>query len=352
MYEDIQEYLKTLDKKTRELLYSTGISSIHKAIRMRMPEMAIAPTVISYFANNWRFTHRVLVCLMEDCTRDYEMLEWASNNFFEKMKTVEGAVEFVQKICSAYKGKEGNFFCDCRYECTNEKQIILNKMMLDKYVPHEIFEAYRIGAPISNLIEGFRNHGFVVTDWAENLLRICYEQGYEREGQGTMFPIFHNVDEFATVTDTYDLYSKNAEKTYDDLFLMNGIDMHTYVGKIVLNVAKKKGMLSFIKNEEDFGKIIWHLMPGSYRGLQKQKDGYCLTLHDKEIYITDEITNAWEKVADDFNGLRRWAMEKFLPEYVEVCKYVLKREKINFDNVKYSKEEVEDKKEIIQLNLF
>lgn len=337
-------YIKTLDNKTKQNIYSLAISCIHKAIRMRMPEMAIAPTKIAWNTNQWRFKNRMLVCFTEDCCRDYEAMKWFSENYLEKVKIEEGAIEIVTKMCEAFKGKEGNFCKCCLLDWGENKiQISYNEEHLKRLIPEKYFEAYRIEVPVETMIAEYRKDGYEVPDWMENFLKMCYEMKLDRERQGVLIPIFYKLDGYETQKDVYDLMSSGADASFDKMFLYNGIDVHTYVGQIALNVAKKKNMLKFIV--DNFDDVLWHLMMGNYRGVQKQKDGFCLTLNEKKLYVNEEIEKEWNKVIRDYNNLRRWAIDKFAPEYVLACKYALDIE--NF--VEPIKEEKKEENVITQM---
>jgi len=329
----IKDYLDTLDKDIKNHLYNTSISCIHKAIRMGNCQCSIAPTVIAWNLNKWRFKNRMLICLTEDCCRDYETIKWFSENYLKKIETEEGAIEIVKKMCLSLKGKEGNF-CKCGLlDWENEKQIIFNNEQIKKIVDNNIYEAYRLEVPILNLIDFLKKSMYVVPDWMENFLKMCYEMNLDRERQGVLIPVFYNYDKCQTIRDTYDLYSYGADTNCENLFLWNGLDVHTYIGKFALNTAKKKGFFNFIK--KDFDDTIWHLMMGNYKFVQKQIDGFCLTKEEKKIYVDDEIENGWKIIFDEYNLLRENMLKRYLPEYIDACKYVFDKKEIVNKVVKY-----------------
>ena len=41
------------------------------------------------------------------------------------------------------------------------------------------------------------------------------------------------------------------------------------------------------------------------------------------MYVNEEVSNAWKGVYNDFNSLRKWAVNKFAPEYIEACKMAI-----------------------------
>jgi len=321
---ELKEYIDSLDSNQKKNCYGLAISAIHKAIRMCRPDMVVAPTRVAYLASNYRFKHRMMVALTEDCVRDYELVEWASENFFRCMSSMSGSLEFNTKMCESPKGKEGNFLrCACNPYDENEIQRNFNSKYVKLMVPEDLFYAYKIDVPVENMIAAFKEKGYEVPEWMEKFMLICYKDKFDNEKQGMFLPFLYHIDERKTLTDTYDLYSDGANDTFDDLFLLNCIDFHTYVGKIALGIGKKKGMFDFCKNESIFNEVVWHLMPGSYRNILKQKDGFCLTKTEKEMYVNEEVSNAWKGVYNDFNSLRKWAVNKFAPEYIEACKMAI-----------------------------
>ena len=256
-------------------------------------------------------------------------MKFIHENIDELYKTEEGMLQIIRALCEGYKSRVTNNLL--WVSTTKTSTFKTHKDLADFADPILPLKDLFPNQSYQSALQQFETLGYSCPPWLQELLIRCNDLKWEREGQSFYTPYIYSLDQGPTEFSTYGIQSPaGSDDTYDDLFLLNGIDMHTRAGKVAFNSFKKKGCFENVmqmlperfQSNEGFDLLIWYMNSALFTNYRISDSYPDFELMFRNEMITPQVEQAYEEVLPAFNGLRRWVIEKMSGDFVRCCQSV------------------------------
>ena len=316
------------DRRRKNGCYYPAISCVQKAVRRNRYDLAIAPALVAFRLEPFRFGRRLHTILFEEAARDYGTIHFMYENWDSLRKTEDGIAEVVRRLCEAKKTREACLLMlaglkvpgnpeDPMHNVWIEARDFLGKDMVEQWGIQEAFG-------YSSVLDWFAKQGIVLPEWLARMLTKCIENKMDPERHGFYVPYLWAVDQADGERPTYDDPAPaNVDDDYDGLFLLSGLDMHTSPGKMVLNKSKKKGICADAK--ADLGDLLWYLSSACMKNMMPisySEDHGEFYPRDREERLGPDDFAIFDEALGDYNRFRSWAAEKMAGDFVDVCRKI------------------------------